>query len=249
LLTIYSLLFNTESREEKMGNMIERLITEPVQGFLEKIIAFLPNLFSAMLILLFGFFAGWFTRYILSRLFKFFKLDEFSERAGIKSVILKGGIRETFSGIIAKLAGWLAFFAFIIIALGSLNVPAIERLLERFFLYLPNVFVAIVIVILGYMLSNFFGRAALIASVNAGLKMSGLVGKAVKLSIFIFSLSIALEQLGIGRDTVIIAFAILFGGIVLAFAIAFGLGGRDAAKSYIERKLIKEEEKDDITHI
>jgi hypothetical protein len=55
--------------------------------------------------------------------------------------------------------------------------------------------------------------------------------------------------LGIGRDTVIIAFAILFGGIVLAFAIAFGLGGRDAAKSYIERKLIKEEEKDDITHI
>jgi hypothetical protein len=100
------------------------------------------------------------------------------------------------------------------------------------------------------MLSNFFGRAALIASVNAGLKMSGLVGKAVKLSIFIFSLSIALEQLGIGRDTVIIAFAILFGGIVLAFATAFGLGGRDAAKSYIERKLIKEEEeKDDITHI
>ena len=58
----------------------------------------------------------------------------------------------------------------------------------------------------------------------------------------------ALEQLGIGRETIIIAFAIVFGGIVLALSIAFGLGGRDIAKEYLEKKL-KGEEKDEIEHL
>jgi len=78
-----------------------------------------------------------------------------------------------------------------------------------------------------------------------------MIGKAVKLTVFLFAATIALEQLGIGRETVIIAFAIIFGGIVLALAIAFGLGGRDLAREYLEKKIKKEtdEEKDEITHI
>jgi hypothetical protein len=62
----------------------------------------------------------------------------------------------------------------------------------------------------------------------------------------------ALEQLGIGRETIVIAFAIIFGGIVLAFALAFGLGGRDAAKEYLEKKIKGdrgEDEKDEISHL
>lgn len=160
----------------------------------------------------------------------------------------EGGIKDTFSSLAARFAGWLIFFVFVIISLSSLNVPAIERLLERFFLYLPNIFVAIIILLLGYMFSNFFGRAALIASVNAGLEASGLIGRFVKLTIFLLAVTMALEQLGIGRETIIIAFAIVFGGIVLALSIAFGLGGRDIAKDCLEKKM-KGEEKDEIKYI
>jgi hypothetical protein len=59
----------------------------------------------------------------------------------------------------------------------------------------------------------------------------------------------ALEQLGIGKDTVLVAFAIVFGGIVLALSIAFGIGGQKAAGDYIERKLREKKEEDDISHI
>lgn len=59
----------------------------------------------------------------------------------------------------------------------------------------------------------------------------------------------ALEQLGIGRETIIISFSIIFGGIVLALAIAFGLGGRDIAKEYIEKKIKGDEKKDEISHL
>ncbi len=231
-----------------MKNIFERLISEPLEGFLERFIQFLPNLISAILLLITGLFAGWLTKKALVQVLRLLKVDEFSERQGIRHILLKGGIKEGLSSIAGRFSGWLVFFIFIILALGSLNVPAIERLLERFFLYLPNLFVAVIILLVGYLLSNFFGRAALIASVNAGLKASGLIGRFVKLTIFLLSATMALEQLGIGRETIIIAFAIVFGGIVLALSIAFGLGGRDIAKEYLEKKM-KGEEKDEIKHI
>jgi hypothetical protein len=231
-----------------MRNIFERLISEPLEGFLNRFILFLPNLISAILLLIIGLFMGWLTRKILSRLLMILKIDEFSERHGINNILIKGGIKEKPSSLAGRFTGWLVFFIFLIISLSSLNVPAIERLLERFFLYLPNLFVAIIILLMGYLLSDFSGRAALIASVNAGLKASGLIGRSVKLTIFLLAATMALEQLGIGRETIIIAFAIVFGGIVLALSIAFGLGGRDIAKEYLEKKL-KGEEKDEIEHL
>jgi hypothetical protein len=231
-----------------MRNIFERLISEPLEGFLNRFILFLPNLISAILLLIIGLFMGWLTRKILSRLLMILKIDEFSERHGINNILIKGGIKDNPSSLAGRFTGWLVFFIFLIISLSSLNVPAIERLLERFFLYLPNLFVAIIILLIGYLLSDFSGRAALIASVNAGLKASGLIGRSVKLTIFLLAATMALEQLGIGRETIIIAFAIVFGGIVLALSIAFGLGGRDIAKEYLEKKL-KGEEKDEIEHL
>jgi hypothetical protein len=231
-----------------MRNIFERLISEPLEGFLNRFILFLPNLISAILLLIIGLFMGWLTRNILSRLLMILKIDEFSERHGINNILIKGGIKDNPSSLAGRFTGWLVFFIFLIISLSSLNVPAIERLLERFFLYLPNLFVAIIILLIGYLLSDFSGRAALIASVNTGLKASGLIGRSVKLTIFLLAATMALEQLGIGRETIIIAFAIVFGGIVLALSIAFGLGGRDIAKEYLEKKL-KGEEKDEIEHL
>jgi hypothetical protein len=138
--------------------------------------------------------------------------------------------------------------SFIIMGLDALRIPAVERLLSEFWLYLPNVITAGMIVIAGYLLGNFLGRASLIAAVNAGLPISGLVGKFVKFTVFIMAATMALELLGIGEYTVLIAFAIVFGGVVLALSIAFGFGGRDAAKDYIEKMREKKGE-DDIQHI
>jgi len=232
-----------------MGNIFERMVTEPIQRFLERVLLFLPNLFSAIVIFIIGLFAAWIAKYLLGKFFRFLKVDELSEKTGISSIIAKSGLRESLSSLIARFVGWVIIVAFAIIALSAMNIFTIERLVERFFLYLPNVFVAIVIVILGSMLANFLGRAALIAAVNAGLRVSGLVGKAVKLSIFIFALSIALEQMGIGKDTVIIAFTVIFGGVVSALALAFGLGGRDIAREYLEKKIKGGEKEDEISHL
>ncbi len=232
-------------------NFLQRIIIEPFESCYEKMLTFLPYFLTSLALLIVGIVLGIVLKVVFLRIFRAINLDRAAERLGIFEMLSRGGIKEPPSSFIARIIGWLTIFTFAVVALQTLKIPTVEHLLERFFLYLPNVITAAVILLFGYILSNFFGRAVLIASVNAGLKKAGTLGKFVKLTVFILSATMALEQLGIGRETVIIAFAIVFGGIVLALAIAFGFGGQGIAKDYLEKNLGENEEgtKDDIDHL
>jgi hypothetical protein len=226
-----------------------RIVSEPVEGFFDKVLQFLPNLLTAVLILLFGLLAGWLTRLVLTRFFTVVKLDGFSERSGLKLMLSRGGLSVPLSALLSRTIGGLVVFVFLLISLDSLNLDIIRSLIEKLFGYLPNIFVAVVIVFLGGMAGNFLGRAALIASVNTGMRMSGMIGRLVKYLVYFLSITMAVEQLGIGKETVLLAFAILFSGIVLALAIAFGLGGQTVAREYLEKKLRERPADDDIQHL
>jgi len=230
-------------------NMYESVIAESFQKFYENLILFLPNLLASIAILMAGIASGFLLKYLFSRIFRIIGLDKVSDRSGAAELMEKGGLKDTVSVLLARLIGWLTVIIFAGISISALNVPSVERLLERLFLYLPNIFVAVLILVFGYLLGNFFGRAALIAAVNAGVTFSNLIGKFIKYLILILSATMALEQLGIGKGTIVITFAIIFGGIVLALAISFGLGGRDLAKDYLEKKIRCEEKKDEISHL
>ncbi len=192
---------------------------------------------------------GWILKNLAIRFLRIINIDKLCERYSVTQTLQKGGIKDAPSKFTGRFIYWIVLLIFVVMSINALNIPAIENLLSRFLLYLPSIFVAAAIIIFGYLLSNFLGRAALIASVNAGIKISGLIGRLVKLTVFLLSITMALEQLGIGRGTIIATFIIVFGGIVLALAIAFGLGGKDIAKEYLEKKIKGEEEKDEIQHL
>ncbi|MFZ5905965.1 MAG: mechanosensitive ion channel family protein [Nitrospirota bacterium] len=232
-----------------MSNFFDTILFEPFERFLERLVQFLPDILTGALIFLAGIVLGLILKSLLLRFFNAVNLDRFSERFGMVEMLKKGGVKEPFSLILSRLFGWILIISFSIISLRSLNIPAIDQILQKFILYLPNIFVAFLILFLGYLLSNFLGRAALIAAVNAGLALSGSIGKFVRLTIFLLAVTMALEQLGIGKETIVIAFSIVFGGVVLALAIAFGLGGKELAKTYLEKKLQGREKKDEINHL
>ncbi|GAB4388822.1 MAG: hypothetical protein Kow0025_10420 [Thermodesulfovibrionales bacterium] len=232
-----------------MGEFLHRVTVEPFSRFLEGIIEFLPNLLSAILILAAGIAVSVLLKAVLLRAFRILGLDRLLEHFGMVEVLRKGGVKESLSQLVSRFVAWVTFMVFIIISLYALNLPAVEQVLGRFILYLPNVFVAAIVMFFGYLLSNFMGRAALIAAVNAGSKISGIIGKGVKFTVFILAATMALEQLGISRGTVIITFAIIFGGMVLALALSFGLGGKEIAESYLEKKLKGEDKEDVIRHL
>ena len=228
---------------------MDNIFLEPLKRFVQKIAEFLPNLLTGIIILVIGFFIALFVKRFFAKISIFLKIDRLSEKIGLEHIIKRCGIRDTLSGVIGKAAFWVILISFVIMGLDSLKMLAVENLLEAFWLYLPNVIASVIIIVVGYLLGNFLGRAALIASVNAGLALAGLIGKFVKFTVFIMSATMSLELLGIGKDTVLIAFAIVFGGVVLALSLAFGFGGRDAAKDYIDRMLKEKKDEDDISHI
>jgi CDP-diglyceride synthetase len=231
---------------------MDSIFIEPFKKFVERITAFLPALLTGLAIIALGLIIAWLLRIAVTRILLFLNIDKLSDRLGVMQLLQKSGYRDPLSRLIGKLVYWIVLLSFMMIGLDALRMPAVENMLTELLLYLPNIVLACIIIVAGYLLGNFFGRAALIASVNAGLSISGLVGKFVKFTVFIMAATMALELLGIGEATVLIAFAIVLGGVVLALAIAFGLGGKDVANDYIE-KMFKEkkeeDDKDDIKHL
>lgn len=232
-----------------MDSIMNTLILEPIQGFLVELLNFLPRLLSSLVLVLCGLLAAWLLKTVCIWMIRSLQGDAIAEKLGLAPALTKLGIKDPLSRLMGRLVYWLVLVSFLIIALNALRVPTVEDLLSRFFLYLPNVIVAVLILALGYIVGNFLGRASLIALVNADVSIASFLGRFVRITVYIIATTMALELLGIGKDTVLVAFAIVFGGIVLALSIAFGIGGHKAAGEYIERKLREEKEKDEITHL
>ena len=104
---------------------------------------------------------------------------------------------------------------------------------------LPRLFVAIFIMFFGLMAASFFSRAALLAAVNANMPSPRILSLAVRSIIIVFVLSVVFEELGLAEQTMLVAFGIAFGALMLGLAIAFGIGGRNLARSFLEERIVR----------
>jgi len=210
---------------------------------------FAPNLLAMLTILLFGFLIARIVRSILRRFLKAVKFDTWSDRMGITAIMRKGGVWAKPSEAIGSIVFWLLLLVSIMAGVSALKIPTIDSLVNQIILYMPRIFSAIIILIFGYILAGFISRAVLITAVNSGYQYSKLLAEIVRLLLTVFILAMALEQLNVAPGIVIAAFSIIFGGIILALAISFGVGGIDSARKMLEKENMPKEEKKDIEHI
>jgi hypothetical protein len=117
--------------------------------------------------------------------------------------------------------------------------------------FLPNLLVAIFVMVIGWLLANFLAQALLIFIVNAQLTGGPALAGALRWLVILFAASVALTQLGIAREMILLVFGIVFGGTTLALALAFGIGGRHLARNALESWLQKREDRgpDDMSHL
>jgi len=231
--------------------MREIIITELTQGLQELARAFAHYLPRAIVMLIIAF-VGWVIAYLLKvvvrgilRLTKFSKL---SESAGATQLLNQAALPSS-TELLSRFVFWVAWVGFILLGVSVLGIVGLQEYISRFFLFLPRLFVAIVILFLGSLAASFFSRAALLAAVNANLKSSRLLSVSVRILISIFALSMMFEVLGVAEQTMLMAFATVFGAIMLGLAIAFGLGGKDLAREFLERRLAtgKKEKEDELS--
>ena len=227
-----------------MKAFIDKILIQPLREVFQKLAAFAPSLLTGIVVFAAGLVLAWLVKLLVVRIIRILKLDAAFARSGVTEALQKMAVKDTPAKLVGRMFYWLVVFIFFILALSVMRMPVIDELLEKFLLYLPNIFVALVVLAIGWFLGNFLGRAALIASVNAGMKAAGPLSKGIKGAVLLFAFVMAFEQLGIGRSTVIAAFTIVFGGAVLALALAFGLGGKDLARSFLEKRFKKSGESD-----
>jgi hypothetical protein len=175
-------------------------------------------------------------KYILRAILRLTKLDRVSEEAGA-SRILRLAHLPSMSVLLSRTIFWVTWFGFILIGLSVLGVAGLQEQISRLFQFLPEVFVGILILFLGLMTANFLSRTALLAAVNAGYPSPRILSWSIRFVIWILAISMTLEELGVARQTVISAFSIIFGALMLGLAIAFGLGGQDLARKSLEKYL------------
>jgi len=134
------------------------------------------------------------------------------------------------------------------LALNALQIAAIDHLVAQIFGYLPRAFSALVILLAGTLLAGFASRAVLIAAVNSGYHYAKALADGLRLLLTVLILAMTMEQLQIAPGIVLAAFSITFGGIVVALAIAFGVGGIGAARRMIEKEHAQQEQSE-IEHL
>lgn len=179
--------------------------------------------------------AGWIARVLLGRLMRAFGFDKLAERSGADSTLRRAGLAKTPSEYVARFAGWLTVLVVALAGALSLRIPGTERILANALAFVPSLLMAVLIVIVGSMLAEFAARGILIAAVNAGWRGARLVSGVVRLLALALAVAMALDQLAVARAVVVATFSIVLGGVVLALALAFGLGGRDIAREYLRR--------------
>jgi hypothetical protein len=217
-----------------MKDVVLRSLDQTFGKFGDMLLQFLPHLLVMLIIFVAGWFVAIILKFLTHRILALVSLSRLSKDAGISQILSKADLPPP-ADLFSSLVFWVVWLGFLLIGVDALGVPELQLEVEKFFLFLPQIFVALLVLFGGLLAANFFSRAALLAAVNANLPSARAISGFVRFIIILLTVAMALEQIALARSTVLITFAIAFGAIMLALAIAFGSGGRDAAHRMLDR--------------
>ncbi len=221
---------------EIMRQAILQGLEQVYSNLVHMIAEFLPRFLVMLVITVIGLLVAFVLKYILRALLGLTKLDRVSEEGGASRVLRMAHL-PSMTELLSRSIFWVSWLGFILVGLSILGVAGLQEQISRLFRFLPEVFVAILILFLAVVIANFLSRATLLAAVNAGHPSAKILSWSIRFVIWILAISMTLEELGLARQTVISAFSIVFGATMLGLAIAFGLGGQDLARKCLERYL------------
>jgi hypothetical protein len=228
---------------------IETIFRQATAQIVDHVANFLPGLLVALMLILAVFLIALFVRAVLTRVFQGIQFDRRIEQWGAAGAIGWPESRSP-SQDLARIVYWIILILGLLVSLTALNatMPALFAL--SVFEYIPHVLAALMILMIGAVTARFLARSVLIGAVNMQIPSARLLSLAVKWLVILVSVAMALDHLRIGRSVLLLAFAILFGGIVFAASLALGLGARDVVARALERQMTETPNRDDpVNHV
>jgi hypothetical protein len=222
---------------EQIDDILRQATTQMAAG----VARFLPGLLALIVILLFTLLLAAVVSLLLRRSLRSINFDAWLEQWGL-SGLAEWSPSKSPAQLVARVAYWVVLLLGLMVGVSALDATLTERLVIGLFTYLPNVLAAGLVLIFGTIIARFLSRGVLISAVNMQIQSARLLSLGVKWLVLVLAGAMALDHLGIGGQIVRLSFAILFGGIVLALALAVGLGSKEMVSRSWARQASKGEE-------
>jgi hypothetical protein len=195
----------------------------------------LPDLALALLLLIIGWLIARLVRRLTMRILRALHVDRLAEQSGFEDFLVRGGVEVTTVTLIAGTIYWLILLGVFVVLLEALGVPTANLLLARLLVFVPNLVMAVGILVFGSLLARVVGGLVFSYLSNIGSTAAEPIAVLARYALLVFVLFMAAEQLAIQTAVLVSAFQIAFAAVCLAAALAFGLGGRDWAEKVISR--------------
>jgi hypothetical protein len=234
-----------------MWVQIQQALNESMVRVITKIANFLPGIVALVVALAIAIVFAWTVANLLRRSLRSFQFDDRLATWGLSS-LAEWSPSNSPTLLVIRVISWVIILIGFLVGLSAFDATLTSQFVERFFSYLPNAAAAIILLFVGNIFARFLSRSVLIGAVNMNLQYARLLSMGVKWLVLVLTVAMALEHLAIGGTIVFLAFAILFGGIVLALSLAVGLGSKDLVSRSLEReanRMPAEEVEDPFRHL
>lgn len=213
---------------ENWTNITSTAVTDT----LSRAVGFIPDLIGALIVILIGVVVAWAAKTVIVKVLSYIKIKPYLEKAGL-SKALPGKV--DFAALIGDLVQWIIIIAFLLPALDILNLSQVNELLSRVISYIPNVIVAVALVMIGAIVADLVAKVVESAAQTIGVSTAKALADIAKYAIIIFVILASLYQLGIAAPLIDRLFTAVVGMVAIAGGLAFGLGGQEAAKDAVNR--------------
>lgn len=203
----------------------------------------IPKIIGFALILVVGWFVASLIDKGLAALLRTIRFNHFAERAGLADFVQKMGMNTDAAGMIGLVVRWFVRLIALVVAFDALGLPAVSEVLRQLLLWLPNVIVALVVLVIGGLAARALSNVVRGAAAEAGLSNTNFLSKAASVVVWAFAIVVAVNQLGIATELVNTLFMAVVGALALGLGLAFGLGGRETAAEILRKWYAKAQER------
>lgn len=197
-------------------------------------LAAIPRVIGFIVILIVGWLISGVLAAAVAALLRAVRFNDLAQRSGLTGFVQNMGVRRDAAGVLADIVKWFVRLIVLVVAFDALGLPAVSSVFQQFLLWIPNLVVAVVVLVIAGLAANALGDLVRGSTAQAGFNNPDLLATITRVAVWSFGIVVAVNQIGVAQELVNTLFMGFIGALALAAGLAFGLGGRDTAGQIVD---------------
>lgn len=211
------------------------ITTESIDTYWTRIVDFLPSMIGSIVIIIIGILIARLLKWAVITVLESVKIQNFFDKVNFTALMKKAGFNFKAPQVSGEFINWLTIIIFLIPAANILGLSRVATLLDNFISYIPNVAIAVIIILIGSLFTNFIAQIVKAAATGIGATTASVLSTLTRYILYIFIAFAAFFELAIPGYLINMTFTGLIAALAIAFGLSFGLGGQTASSDLIKK--------------